>query len=45
VIEVEMMNLPPWAQALIGAMIGVMIGATLFGAIYAAGTAFMTLVR
>lgn len=38
-----MMNLPPWAQALIGAMIGALIGATIFGVIYAAGTAFMTL--
>ncbi|MDR6306758.1 hypothetical protein GGQ85_004494 [Nitrobacter vulgaris] len=35
------MNLPPWAQALIGAL----IGATIFGAIYAAGTAVMTLFR
>ena len=36
-----MMNLPPWAQALVGAM----IGATLFGAVYAAGTALMMLLR
>ena len=35
------MNLPPWALALIGAM----IGAAIFGAIYAGGTAFMTLFR
>jgi hypothetical protein len=44
-IEVEMMKLPPLAQALIGVMIGVIIGATIFGAFYAAGTAFMTLFR
>ena len=40
-----MMNLPPWAQALVGAMIGAIIGATIFTTIYAAGTALMMLLR